>query len=207
MSTPTHSRVPTATSSFVDQIIHDDTASIGITPPKPELEPVADTAHPLSASMLKAQRAHEHGRQRAKKAGDRIKGRMSRAANAKGEREKRVEESKKDVDWDARDEVRVLEDLEQRKVGMGVFASTWGGRESREVKLVDLVRPSKSLRKKCAVDGDFEFIPHVRSVIVLDDHVRDDAELNEPWEYVSSESESEDSTKALSYAEIVSKRD
>lgn len=52
-------------------------------------------------------------------------------------------------------------------------------------------------------EGEFEFLPPVKNVIVLDD-----AESNvpsEPWEYVSSVGGDDEARKIFSYAEIVSK--
>lgn len=52
-------------------------------------------------------------------------------------------------------------------------------------------------------EGEFEFLPPVKNVIVLDD-----AESNapdEPWEYISSVGGDDEARKIFSYAEIVSK--
>jgi len=85
-----------------------------------------------------------------------------------------------------------------------IFGGSWARRASREVRLTDLIRPSKA-QKSRVPESDFEVVPHVRSVIVLDDFAETgEAELDEPWEHLSSESE-EEGKKALSYAEIVSK--
>ena len=47
--------------------------------------------------------------------------------------------------------------------------------------------------------GDFELIPHVRSVVVLDDRDYDTPEVEEAWEHVSGIE-----GKAKSYAQVVS---
>ncbi|KAI0313216.1 hypothetical protein OF83DRAFT_1175884 [Amylostereum chailletii] len=93
-----------------------------------------------------------------------------------------------------------------------------GGRAtSTEVKLADLIRPAKSGKKP--KDPDFELVPHVRSVIVLDDSsafAPGEPESDEPWEYLSSvalsdynddddDDTDERSRTVLSYAEIVAK--
>ncbi|KAK1218744.1 hypothetical protein PQX77_018541 [Marasmius sp. AFHP31] len=71
----------------------------------------------------------------------------------------------------------------------------------REAKLADLV---VSVRKPSKVKGrdlDFEFIPHVRSVIVLDDIIQTKdvpATVDEPWECVGGEDE-----KKETYANVV----
>jgi len=49
-------------------------------------------------------------------------------------------------------------------------------------------------------DGDFEVIPHIRSVIVLDDNTPDGFGEDEPWEYVSNPDS--EPNKGLSYAEV-----
>ena len=53
--------------------------------------------------------------------------------------------------------------------------------------------------------GDFELIPHVRSVVVLDDKYFDTPDINEAWEHVSSDEEDRDKpVKGRSYAQVVS---
>ncbi|KAG9222177.1 hypothetical protein CCMSSC00406_0009010 [Pleurotus cornucopiae] len=61
-----------------------------------------------------------------------------------------------------------------------------------EVALVDLINTTSRVPRKSrkGKDGDFEFVPPVRSVIALDDsdarELGDDTALNEPWEHVYS---------------------
>lgn len=50
--------------------------------------------------------------------------------------------------------------------------------------------------------GDFEVIPHVKSVLVLDD-MFDEQELDEPWEHISASSSDDDDTKTPSYAQVL----
>jgi len=76
--------------------------------------------------------------------------------------------------------------------------------QHKDVKLADLIRPSRSRGKKSKENG-FEVIPRIRAVIALDDG-QDMHELDpdDTWEYVSSVGD--DEPKAiLSYAEIVAK--
>lgn len=56
-----------------------------------------------------------------------------------------------------------------------------------------------------STESDFEVIPHLRSVIVLDDIATHDLTIDEPWEHIYGESESDDqgSTKEPSYAKIL----
>jgi hypothetical protein len=105
-----------------------------------------------------------------------------------------------------------------------------GARKAHEVKLEDLLRTAKIRKPRkgepcdsmpmtmtvhCLVvggsmltslvlfvaAGDFELIPHVRSVVALDDREYDTPEVEEAWEHVSSD---EDDKKARSYAQVVS---
>jgi hypothetical protein len=56
------------------------------------------------------------------------------------------------------------------------------------------------------LDGDYEMIPRIRSVIALDEADDIDSELDEPWEHVFNEDKKAlDSDKKPSYAEIVSR--
>ncbi|KAH6916640.1 hypothetical protein BKA70DRAFT_307226 [Coprinopsis sp. MPI-PUGE-AT-0042] len=80
-----------------------------------------------------------------------------------------------------------------------------------EVKLVDLVqtRPSKAGGKKGSggLGGDFEVIPHVRSVIVLDDQTGEkrgprDMDLDEAWEYITDEEQEVEGKQRPTYATI-----
>lgn len=54
--------------------------------------------------------------------------------------------------------------------------------------------------------GDFEVVPHVRSVIVLDDVISHDLDIDEPWEHVQRDEEGYAHTnkaEGLSYAHAV----
>lgn len=52
------------------------------------------------------------------------------------------------------------------------------------------------------VIDDFEVIPAVRSVIVLDEFIVPEPEVEEPWEYVSVDGEA-DTVVPPSYAQVV----
>ena len=200
----------------------------------------------LSASALKDRREHERARQRAKKAGDRAKGRKGHAyahghadiPHVKAEREKRGGSGGSmgggglvpgaDAEWDAARAAPDDVDLVRAQIAFGVFGAAWAQKEVREVRLADLVRPAKKAHRKqgCGAccflgsliapaaaddgrfdaDADFELVPHIRSVIALDDAMDDASELDEPWEYVSGETEGE-VRKAPSYAQVVAKQD
>lgn len=66
--------------------------------------------------------------------------------------------------------------------------------DTREVTLSDLVVLSQRKARKTKVD-DYELVPAVRTVIVLDDMPADDMELDEPWEHVALSTEDDNGKK------------
>jgi len=70
-----------------------------------------------------------------------------------------------------------------------------------QVQLADLIVTKKPRRQ--GKDGDFEVIPPVRSVIVLDDPVTPDMDFDEPWEHIYGVDDDMPSYEP-SYAKIVS---
>ncbi|KAJ3826937.1 hypothetical protein F5880DRAFT_1331728 [Lentinula raphanica] len=89
------------------------------------------------------------------------------------------------------------------------------GTEYTEVKLVDLIKPTSSIRKpRKNKDTDFELIPAVRSVIVLDELAfMHDAplprDLEQEWQHVyhsESGDDSDASVSTLSYANVLTGR-
>jgi len=56
-------------------------------------------------------------------------------------------------------------------------------RAAREVNLLDLVKPA---RKRQGAARDYEFIPHLPHVLILDEEYEDedDASSSDDWEYV-----------------------
>ncbi|KAI0658397.1 hypothetical protein C8Q70DRAFT_917642 [Cubamyces menziesii] len=69
-----------------------------------------------------------------------------------------------------------------------------------EVPLEELVKPGKARRSKA---GEFEIIPGMPVVIALDEHVVEDAELDEPWEHISADELDEKRVAPPSYATVV----
>ncbi|KAF5316347.1 hypothetical protein D9619_006539 [Psilocybe cf. subviscida] len=67
-------------------------------------------------------------------------------------------------------------------------SSVQKGDDIREVTLSDLVVQSQRKARKTKVD-DYELVPAVRTVIVLDDMPSEDMDLDEPWEHVALSSE------------------
>ncbi|KIY50446.1 hypothetical protein FISHEDRAFT_57292 [Fistulina hepatica ATCC 64428] len=81
------------------------------------------------------------------------------------------------------------------------FASSPLPPTSMEVKLADLVATARMRKSK---DHDFEMIPHIRSVIALDDNFTNDLLPEESWEHISSSlDEPPRSCTSLSYAAVV----
>jgi len=68
----------------------------------------------------------------------------------------------------------------------------------RELDIHVLLKPARAHKHRA---DDFEVIPNVRSVIVLDDHISATPDVDEPWEHVTAEDVEKDS--APSYAQIV----
>ncbi|KAK0465866.1 uncharacterized protein EV420DRAFT_1636417 [Desarmillaria tabescens] len=161
-----------------------------------------DASAPLSSSFpflptIKDQRAYEHNRQRVKKAADVLKMRQQKRSGSPFFKLDRGTVSEKYRTLRA-DDIDPLD---------GVFVESAHRDEtpplpkSPEVKLSDLI-VRKQDRKK---EPDFEVIPHIRSVIVLDDFTPDLA-ADEPWEHIYGESDSESGepvSKTPSYAQVL----
>ncbi|RDB19493.1 hypothetical protein Hypma_013456 [Hypsizygus marmoreus] len=67
-----------------------------------------------------------------------------------------------------------------------------------EVQLADLVTSKKPRHGR---EVDFEVIPHIRSVIVLDDNIPPDLDFDEPWEHIYGVDDDQ-TTHEPSYAKI-----
>ncbi|KAF9444760.1 hypothetical protein P691DRAFT_806666 [Macrolepiota fuliginosa MF-IS2] len=170
-----------------------------------------------SSKIPKDTRAYEHERQRLRKAADFVKMRARKAqqgtgwvGNAKAHQRTASGKSSAGGGLGAvpSEKGRLFSDEEtELDEGEGlVLSDSWKENlgivteQSRyEVKLADLVRPGKP-RKPKGGDGDFEVVPHVRSVIVLDDNTPDELDIDEPWEHIYN-TDSEDN-KELSYAQV-----
>ncbi|KAK0501138.1 hypothetical protein EDD18DRAFT_1348626 [Armillaria luteobubalina] len=144
-----------------------------------------------SLPAIKDQRAYEHNRQRVKKAADVVKMRQKKREGSPLFKLDRGLASEKSRRLRA-DDVDPLD---------GVFVESAHRDEASppksrkpEVRLSDLL-VRKQDRKK---EPDFEVIPHIRSVIVLDDFTPDLA-ADEPWEHIDAEPVS----KAPSYAQVL----
>lgn len=101
------------------------------------------------------------------------------------------ERSDRDLDVSTKSDWELSEEEE--------IVPTWRSQEKIEVDLTHLMRAAKPRKSKT---GDFEVIPKVRSVVVLDERLEAGPEIDDPWEYVSADDE-DTKRPALSYAEAV----
>ncbi|KZT27633.1 hypothetical protein NEOLEDRAFT_106203 [Neolentinus lepideus HHB14362 ss-1] len=169
----------------------------------------------LSSSILKAVRAFEHNRQRTKRAEDHVK------AKAKKERSKVLSgpvkstgdaggkgarKSKSRSIWEDNVADRTVDENMALPPSKSWTASTRRP-ETMEVKLADLISTkTKSSKSK---DSDFELIPHIQSVIVLDDTFLIEEDMSnvgpeEPWEHILGVEDEDAKASAPSYAQVVS---
>jgi len=83
-----------------------------------------------------------------------------------------------------------------------VYSVAWNVMEDRkkEVDIISFARPGKPRKSKA---GDFEVIPKVRSVVVLDDRMNADLEIDDPWEHIDADDSDSGSSQKTSYAEVV----
>ncbi|KAI0964588.1 hypothetical protein AcW1_001375 [Taiwanofungus camphoratus] len=176
--------------------------------PKSQGELESPVPEAESPSVLKAVRAYEHERQRVKKAAEveRARERKERKRRAgpcpartcrtahgrrangrRGPFEMDEKPAEGKTTPDKHEERRLLDD-----------DITSQGRGVPELNIVPLIRPAKARKMK----DDFEVIPAVRSVIVLDEFIVPEPEVEEPWEYVSVDGEA-DTVVPPSYAQVV----
>lgn len=96
-----------------------------------------------------------------------------------------------------------VDEVEEASEGSGRHPRDTSATEPPQVRLVDfLVAPRKLQRGNAPKDGDFEVVPHVRPVIVLEDNVIPELDIDEPWEHVSLVEEHP--VNALSYSKVTS---
>ncbi|EMD32676.1 hypothetical protein CERSUDRAFT_118701 [Gelatoporia subvermispora B] len=164
-----------------------------------------------SPSILKAVRALEHDRQRAKRAETRRareqkarrdgmdKRRAHPARGAQAQR-KSVGQKAANASWAGDERAERALALEASDESP-ILESSAAAPGRIEVELSELVKPGKVHKSKGA--ADFEVIPTVRQVIVLEDGIALEAELDEPWEHISAEDADDKLESAPSYADIV----
>jgi len=155
--------------------------------------------------LSKETRAHEHHRQRLKKTAETANLRVRKLASAtkqlslsqpRTSANKVRKGSRSSGDVADVDDVPVYDAnhvVEQPELISGRL----------EVSLADFVVTRKTRK---GIDNDFEVIPHVRSVIILDDNQPHDIEIDEPWEHINGVDEDHrrsDPVKPSSYAMVV----
>ncbi|KAF9016320.1 hypothetical protein BDZ89DRAFT_1075752 [Hymenopellis radicata] len=158
-----------------------------------------------SVLALKDRRAFEHERQRARKAGDR---------KTQVYRYERYNYHGHGLSLAKQKQMRPDElDRLEGVVEPGDVNGHWDDEFfvppkglSSQVYLGDLLDAKTKVRSVRRQDSDFEVVPSVRSVIVLDDFIPD-VSADEPWEHLSdseSDSASSTSTSPPTYAQVLS---
>jgi len=173
-----------------------------------------------SSADPKDTRAYEHNRQRVKKAAERV---LTKARKERGwtmckgtaaapkcscchlDKGKRLgsKEVKALVDGDVVGDAAFLNTHRRSRSDSGgalvpISFQGFTAAATRDVKLTDLVTTGKPKKRR---EGDFEVVPHIRSVIVLDDFCSDEKDVEEPWEHVHGDDD--EKANIPSYAEIV----
>jgi len=170
----------------------------------------AEGTSPIGQDRDKDARAYEHERQRAKHAGEWAKRRArkatkgaGRASAVHGGRRAKSRKVGSDVEVDVFAVISQGKDTERTTDGLGagllkrVFSGENGTDAAKlvpkaKVNLSEIMVLSQKKLRSLNVD-DFEVIPHIRSVVALDDvdHVHD-MDLDEPWEHIYGEENASD---------------
>lgn len=207
--------------------------SSSVAPPLALLRPSEENKLPSSPPIIvpnhKESRAWEHDRQRLKKTADLVK---TKARKAQGWAPSRGIDPKTGLD--TLDDDRAVLEASEHDLDEVVPAPALGTTTTHldyalsaprtEVQLADLLiskKPrhgrgmyiSSTYRVFCGAHadaianytaGDFEVIPHIRSVIVLDDNMTPDLDFDEPWEHIYATEDDEHTSHEPSYATIAS---
>lgn len=162
---------------------------------------------PIGQDRDRDARAYEHERQRAKHAGEWAKRRArkatkgaGRASSVHGGRRAKSRKVGSDVEVDVFAVIPQGKDTERTKdgLGAGLLKRVFSGENGTDavpkakVNLSEIMVLSQKKLRSLNVD-DFEVIPHIRSVVALDDidHVHD-LDLDEAWEHVYGEEKASD---------------
>ncbi|PFH49802.1 hypothetical protein AMATHDRAFT_41299 [Amanita thiersii Skay4041] len=164
---------------------------------KQVLQPVNAT----STLPLKEVRAYEHSRQRAKKTAEfaNLRAKKTQACRSTARKQPLQPRISKRAVFKALqfDDTEVIDDY-PLFYGVKDVEEPNIPRVRHEVRLTDfVVTAKKNIRGS---ENDFEVVPHVRSVVVLEDNPQD-IDIDEPWEYIDSMDEP---TLPISYAKVVS---
>ncbi|KAG6856823.1 hypothetical protein H0H87_000296 [Tephrocybe sp. NHM501043] len=205
-------RRPTNSPKFYGPLSHSTSvAAAPVIPPTAATAPNDENAVPASKSppplpSTKESRAVEHDRQRLKKAAALLQ-RKARKAQLPGQHMQTKTHQTGSMRGPG---VRIDDDepgIEETEVEWGGATSPVRTKEGTapsatrtEVPLSDLLIARKP-RHGRASDRDFEVVPALRSVIVLDDFTLPELDPDEAWEHVYA-SDADDTTSAPSYAKI-----
>ncbi|OBZ68635.1 hypothetical protein A0H81_11539 [Grifola frondosa] len=160
-------------------------------------------------SVVKAVRAYERERQRTKKAVDweRTRERRERQRNTGGHAARICTRHCRGASGRHSRRMREGNDDERESEGTcgephSPDASARSAGSSDEVDIARLIRPAKARKSKLA---DFEIVPNIPSVIVLDDYTMAEPEMDEPWEHIMVDELEEKAitVEAPSYARVV----
>ncbi|RPD82763.1 hypothetical protein L226DRAFT_565302 [Lentinus tigrinus ALCF2SS1-7] len=214
------SRNPSLASPLTTSTTTTDTANLA-----PATDQAPTSPLPESESIvLKARRAYDRDRQRAKKRKERADRERERERNASshstssdcppqdphphprrahgggggraGGKPKLISDASDDRDAfpSSPGVEEIIADIVQRE------AQARGVSEPVQVHLEQLVKPGRARKSKA---GEFELVPGMPVVIALDDHMPDDAELDEPWEHISADELDEKRVEPPSYATVL----
>ncbi|KAJ3984912.1 hypothetical protein F5890DRAFT_1474154 [Lentinula detonsa] len=197
---------------FVDKRKEDDLNSDNI--------PSLSSSFPSFASF-KGQRAFEHDRQRAKRTEDYIRTQevkafrtLSKPTPALSERQKKDVSTRKDrpIGSSVLDDEADLHSILEGVRNPIATKEPSTVQQNVEVKLVDLIKPGSIRKTRKNKDSEFELIPAVRPVIVLDEvaFMRDTPpprDLEQEWQHIyhsdSDDSETSVPTPSPTYANVV----
>jgi len=174
-------------------------------PPKPADNEQGTPVPAVIPGLSKETRAHEHHRQRLKKTTETANLRARKLASATKQlslSQPRTSTNKVHKGSDSSEDVADVDDVPVYDANrVEEQPELISGRS--EISLADFVVTRKTRK---GIDNDFEVIPHVRSVIILDDKQPHDIEIDEPWEYINGVDEDHrrsDPVKPSSYAKVV----
>jgi len=170
--------------------------------PNSDMDKTRQSPTSFLAVYTKDIRAYEHERKRAKRVTDTMKMRERKVnrwplgfyVTKKGT--SATEKSRRPL---RDDDEGLAKSVESKWESSGEYVTT-PPTSKFEVKLEDLLTPPKHRKK----ETDFEVVPHVRSVIVLDDDITREPDVDEGWEHISSDSDQSDGLKTPSYATVAS---
>jgi len=176
-------------------------------PPKADAEQASETTSAISPAS-KEVREYEHHRQQVKKAAETANLRVRKLASATKQlslSQPRTPTSK------VRKGLGLLVDVADTDeplpdTGKANKEEPQAPPERKlEVNLGDLIVTRKSRK---GAENDFELIPHIRSVIILDDNQSHDIDVEEPWEHITGVDDDpgyKDNAKGISYAMVVAR--